>query len=282
MNSEELCLSAVSRAATICAEHEVPLLPFSLPAGEKIGHGGNAICLKSKMITSEGEVEVVVKQLLPSRGLSLKLGLQELLHEAVLLARVSGVAGVPRLHGMVLDPPSLVTSFDGPVTLGAVVRQWPRRVSGKMLVRAVAQVCGAVAGLHQRGVTHNDIKSNNVVVRVGPEGSITACLIDLGNSSKVGSVIFPPGKLRWEDYRYLAPELVAGKPSSEASDVFSLGHMMATLAKCFKPDSGVSELLGHLGARATDPCPARRSLLREIITSIEEALGHTSPNLKSG
>lgn len=267
--SEEVCVSTVRRAATICTEHSVPLLPASLPTGENIGHGGNAICLKSKMITSEGEVEVVVKQLLPSRGLSLKLGLEELLHEAILLARVSGVEGVPRLHGMVLEPPSLVTSFDGPATLGEVVLQRPRRVSERMLVQAMAQVCGAVAGLHQKGVTHNDIKSNNVVVRLGSEGSITACLIDLGNSSKVGSAIFPRGKLRWEDYPYLAPELVAGEPSSDASDVFSLGHMMATFAKCFKPDSKVSELLGSLGARATDRCPAQRPALREIRASIE-------------
>ncbi|XP_050733151.1 serine/threonine-protein kinase pkn5-like [Eriocheir sinensis] len=234
------------------------------------------------MITSEGEVEVVVKQLLPSRGLSLKLGLEELLHEAILLARVSGVAGVPRLHGMVLDPPSLVTSFDGPATLGAVVRQWPRRVSGRMLVQAVAQVCGAVAGLHQKGVAHNDIKSNNVVVRLGSEGSITACLIDLGNSSKVGSAIFPRGRLRWEDYPYLAPELVAGEPSSEASDVFSLGHMMATFSKCFKANSKVSEVLGGLGARATDRCPAQRPALREMRASIAGVLEHASRDTKSG
>lgn len=262
---------ALRHAATVCAEHQVPVLASCLPDGRKIGQGANAFCRKTTMATSEGKVEVVVKQLLPSRGLSHVRGLQELLKEAILLARVSGVAGVPRLYGMVLEPPSLVTSFDGPVTLFEVVTQRPRRVSEKMVLRAVAQVCGAVAGLHQRGVTHNDIKSNNVVVHFGSDNHITACLIDLGNSSEMGHAIFRRGALRWEDYPYLAPELVAGEPSSAASDVFSLGHMMTTFARCFKPHSKVGQLLVRLGAMASVRRPAQRPTLQQLSALLEEA-----------
>lgn len=273
-------LAIVRRAATVCAKHHVPVLPFCPPAGEEIGHGGNAFCLKTTMTTSKGEVEVVVKQLLPSRGLSLALGLGELVSEAVLLARASGVAGLPHLYGIVLDPPALVTSFDGPLTLFQVVTQRPRRVSDEMVVSALVQVCTTVAALHQRRITHNDIKSNNVVVRQGSDGSLTACLIDLGNSSYVGQAIFPRGKLRWEEHRFLAPELVAGDPSSTASDVFSLGHMMASFAKCFNHHSKVGQLLGRLGALATAKCPDQRPPLRELITSLEGALERASPECK--
>uniref|UniRef100_A0A0P4WBV4 Protein kinase domain-containing protein n=1 Tax=Scylla olivacea TaxID=85551 RepID=A0A0P4WBV4_SCYOL len=271
-------LAVVRRAASVCAKHGVPVLPACPPHGEQIGHGGNAFCLKTTLATGEGEVEVVVKQLLPSRGLSLALGLGELVSEAALLARVAGVAGVPRLYGIVLDPPALVTSFDGPHTLFEVVTQRPRRVSDEAVVRAVRQVCCAVATLHARRIAHNDIKSNNVVVRQHPDGTLTPCLIDLGNSALLGQAIFPPGQLRWEDHRFLAPELVAGGQSSAASDVFSLGHMMATFVKFCKPHSEAGQLLGRLGAQATAKCPAQRPLLQELIACLQGGLGRDSPH----
>lgn len=265
------------RAIRVCEKYGVPVLPACPAGGEQLGQGGNAFCRKTTLCTGAEQVEVVVKQLLPSRGLSHALVLGEIVSEAVLLARVAGVAGVPRLHGVVLDPPALVTSFDGPRTLCQAMAQ-RRGGPYEAVLSAVAQVCLAVAGLHARGVAHNDIKTNNVVVREVPGGRLTACLIDLGNSELLGKAIFPPGSLRWEDHRFLAPELVAGEPGTAASDVFSLGHMMATLARCLNPHSEAGQLLGRLGALATARCPAHRPPLPELIASLEGALGPASPD----
>ena len=274
MNDTNNCkdLAVVRQATTLCAKHKVPVLRSCPYTGEKIGQGGHAFCVKTTITTSKGEAEVVVKQMLPSRGLSFNLVLGELVTEAVLLARVSGIDGLPHLYGIVLDPPALVTSFDGPRTLFQVVMQRPRCVSDEVVVSAVLQVCCAVSALHKRRITHNDIKSDNVVVRQDSSGAITTCLIDLGNSSYIGQAIFPRGELRWEDHRFLAPELVAGDPSSAASDVFSLGYMMVTFAKIFKRHSAVGQLFRRVGGRATAKCPARRPSLQELIDSLEDAL----------
>lgn len=270
----------VRRARRWCARHGVPVLA-ACPAGEEqFGKGGHAACYKATLCTEAGQVEVVVKRLLPSRGLPRELELGEIVSEAVLLARVAGVHGVPRLHGVVLDPPALVTSFDGPCTLCQAVAQ--RRGTDEGVLEAVVQVCRAVKGLHARGVAHNDIKTNNVVVQELPGGRLAACLIDLGNSELLGKAIFEAGALRWEEHRFLAPELVAGGPGTTASDVFSLGHMMASLARLLKPPSEAGQLLGRLGAKATACYPAQRPPLQELTAALEEALRPGAPDSTLG
>lgn len=269
-------LSTLRRVVEMCEKQQVPLLS-ACPANEKqLGQGGHASCYKATLHTPAGSVEVVVKRLLPSRCLPQGLVLEELVSEAVLLARVAGVQGVPRLHGVVLDPPALVTSFEGPSTLNQALTQ-QRDPSEEAVLSVVVQVCLAAAGLHQRGVAHNDIKTNNVVVREAHGGRLAACLIDLGNSAPLGQAIFPQGSLCWEHHRFLAPELVAGEPGTAASDVFSLGHMMAGLARRLRPHSQVRQLLERLGAMATARCPSQRPSLQDLIASLEGVLGHDSP-----
>ena len=79
----------------------------------------------------------------------------------------------------------------------------------------------AAAALHRVGVIHRDIKPDNVIL----EGGGSLKLIDLG-------AVRVPG---WEDVRpedipgtpgYMAPEMFAGEPGNEATDLYSLGVTM--------------------------------------------------------
>jgi serine/threonine protein phosphatase PrpC len=77
------------------------------------------------------------------------------------------------------------------------------------------------AALHRAGIIHRDIKPENVIL----EGDGSLKLIDLGVVRVPGLEDFPP-----EDVPgtagYMAPEMFAGEPGGEATDIYALGVTM--------------------------------------------------------
>ncbi|MEM7481030.1 MAG: protein kinase [Acidobacteriota bacterium] len=85
-------------------------------------------------------------------------------------------------------------------------------------------LCRALAGVHQQGILHRDIKAQNVIRQV--DGRIV--LVDFG----VGldqSRPEPGHDGVAGTQHYIAPEVLAGEPSSPASDLHSLGVLLFRL-----------------------------------------------------
>lgn len=82
----------------------------------------------------------------------------------------------------------------------------------------------AVAALHRFGIIHRDIKPDNVVIEEGGQK-----LIDLGVVRLPRMEDFPPGDVPGTP-SYMAPELFAGEPGDELSDIFAIG---VTLYRAF-------------------------------------------------
>ena len=84
-------------------------------------------------------------------------------------------------------------------------------------------------GVHAAGYVHNDLKTDQVAVTIGPT-EVDVTLLDLGNMTKIDAK--PYGhyagrskkyiqKLR-KKFGHVAPEAILGKEVSPASDIFSL------------------------------------------------------------
>src|SRR5262252_3568787 len=79
----------------------------------------------------------------------------------------------------------------------------------------------AVAALHRVGVIHRDVKPDNVILE--PGGSLK--LIDLGVVRVPGQEDMPSEDIPGTP-GYVAPEMLAGEPGNEATDLYALGVTM--------------------------------------------------------
>jgi serine/threonine protein phosphatase PrpC len=82
-----------------------------------------------------------------------------------------------------------------------------------------------VAALHRAGIIHRDIKPDNVMLEA--DGSLK--LLDLGVVRVPGWEDFPPEDIPGTP-AYMAPEMFAGEPGNEATDIYALG---VTLFRAF-------------------------------------------------
>ena len=115
------------------------------------------------------------------------------------------------------------------------------------LLELAAPLADAVAAAHKRGITHRDLKPDNVMV--DDEGRIRVLDFGLAKlhpeaSGETDATVTAEGRILGT-VAYMSPEQAQGKPVDPASDVFSLGivlYEMASGDRPFRGDNNVSVL----------------------------------------
>ncbi len=166
--------------------------------------------------------------------------------------------------------PYLVMEFlEGETLADLLARQKP--LPEPTAAAIVSRICDALDYLHQQGITHRDLKPQNVMLcRDG-----TLRLMDFGIARAEGArrltfVGFSPA-MGTPDY--MSPEQVKGKRGDHRSDIYSLGAILYEMTTGSSPFQGESPYV-VMNARVTGDPEAPRKLNPSLTPVIEEIILH--------
>jgi hypothetical protein len=128
---------------------------------------------------------------------------------------------------------------------------------------AMAQLCRALAFLHQEGKLHCDIKPSNVLV--APNGQLK--VVDFGLATDVFAALMDDTLRIRGTPAYISPEHAAGERPTEASDWYAVGTMLFEALTGQLPFSGTPNQV--LTAKQQRAAPAPRSLRGQISPQLD-------------
>jgi TolB-like protein len=190
-----------------------------------------------------------------------------IIEEGRLLARVRH-PGVVTIHGaeQTGDRVGLWMEYIRGRTLEELLEDADTFTPGDVIQIGV-ELSSAVAAVHGAGVIHRDIKAHNVIR--ADDGRVV--LMDFGTGLEAAAGASAPAGTPL----YLAPELFAGQPATERSDVYSLGVLLYHLLTGKYPVGGKSlheVRLAHERGERTALADARPDLSRRLTRAIESAI----------
>jgi class 3 adenylate cyclase/WD40 repeat protein len=184
---------------------------------EIIGRGGEATVLKAIDTRHQRLVALKVRTLPPGESS------EDLLAEARVLLSLPAHPGLAHARDDVLEDGRhlIVLDWVEGVNLARLLADEGRPgLPASSVLRWIAQAAEALTMLHHHGLVHGDVKPANLIL----DGSGRIVVVDLGSSSvpmRAGPRGGTPG--------YRAPEVAAGSPADQRSDVFSLAATTFTL-----------------------------------------------------
>jgi tRNA A-37 threonylcarbamoyl transferase component Bud32 len=205
-------------------------------------------------------------------------------HEAELLRRFAGELCVPDVLTLVEDGDEVYLAMQD--VEGETLSDYVQRLAGggrlltsEEVVGYGLQLTSLLNALHERGVVHRDVKSENVVI--GTDSRLWLTDFEIAHDLRGPS---------WSDGRgtegYMSPEAAEGAEPTVLDDVYSLGAVLYFLATAAEPSLAPADAeltrrpIGLINDRITSPlesaierCLATRAESRfATMTAVAEAL----------
>ncbi|MEP7122704.1 MAG: serine/threonine-protein kinase [Byssovorax sp.] len=158
--------------------------------------------------------------------------------------------------------------LDG-LTLGELMDR-SGRLALSVVIPIVREIAEALDAVHEAGITHRDLKPDNVFLATERDGSYFPKLLDFGIAKLIGDEAAHrtgPGMVMGTP-RYMSPEQARGKPADHRADIYALGvmiHEMLTGRPLFVGESAIDVLLMH----ATDPPPRMSSVCPDLPAELD-------------
>lgn len=166
---------------------------------------------------------------------------KDAINEALRLKALEGVAGVPRLIEISVDPPGFIMTQHSSTRLKDLLQ---KSTPDSVLLEVLRQVSVIVHDIHKLGYLHKDIKQDNIAVHWNKGSQVHVTLLDFGSLRKI---VDPESentdkkkewqcasrfqKMRAEIFRkerhnWIAPELYHKDEASIYSDIYSICRLL--------------------------------------------------------
>ncbi len=204
-----------------------------------LGRGGMGEVYEAVDVALGARIAVKTVRLEPG---STEVRLQRFRREILLARRIShfNVCRVFELHlGSPGEPPLFLSMelLEGETLAERLRRDGP--LPEPVARELVTQIASGLAAAHREGVLHRDLKPSNVMLVPVHGGSERAVVTDFGIARAMDGL---PGATTWDGPigtpAYMAPEQVAGRELSPATDLYSLGVLMTEIATGTLADRG--------------------------------------------
>jgi eukaryotic-like serine/threonine-protein kinase len=217
--------------------------------GSVLGQGGMAVVYRAEDLTLGRTV--AVKILRESLGTDPEF-LERFRREARAAARLNH-PNIIAVYDVGQDGPSnyIVMEYVEGNDLRDLIREAgplpPDRV-----VDLGCQIAAALEYAHRSGLVHRDIKSQNVLVT--PDGKVKVA--DFGIAVVLGEGSITQAGVVIGSVHYMAPEQAEGRPTTTASDVYSLGVVLYEMATGRLPFTAETPIaIARLQLEAPPPAP---------------------------
>jgi len=198
---------------------------------------------------------VIALKVLREDQLTLDRSVDRMMREAAILASVSH-PGIPCLHECGLLPdgrPWIAMDLVDGTPLAARMHQ-QGVVSPDEVIDLVGSVADVLAAAHDRGVTHRDLKPDNIFL-TPHDGGYPVRVIDWGIAHHLAGARYTNMNEAIGTPTYMAPEQARGGPTDGHCDIYGLGivaYQALTGRPPFVGSSSVEILVQHLNR----PVPA--------------------------